>query len=380
MKVAIVCPYDYFRPGGVQSHVAAEYDELKKLGYDVRIIAPLPTDNKTRRVKDLIFLGTSTSMRINAPFHTQFDVTAVDNEDIQAVLDKEKFDILHVHEPWLPVLPYQIMQINESAIVVGTLHGTWPDSTINNSLQKMITPYVKPAIKRLDYITAVSEPPVEKIKNLTTKHINFIPNGIDLDYFDPSKVEALKEYQDDVATIFFLGRLERRKGVDYLIKAYVEAKKQSSQPMRLVIAGDGPKRKSLESYVERFDVADVRFLGRVSEEMKLSLLKSCTLFCSPAIFGESFGIVLLEAMAMGAPIVAGFNEGYQTVLSGVGQLAMVDPRNKDEFARRLNAILESPEIRDILIDWGYAEVQKYSYTRIVGQYDELFKDILTEEQ
>lgn len=378
-KIGIVCPYDYYRHGGVQEHVKAEYHELTNRGYDVKIIAPQPTDNDYEIVDHVILLGKSTAMRLNAPFHTLFDVSNAESEDIIAMLEAEQFDLLHVHEPWLPMMPYQILQNNEKAVVVGTLHATWPDTAINNSIQKMITPYVKPALKRLDYITAVSEAPAKKILDLTDAHINYIPNGIDLATYNPDKVPYYEAFNDGVNTIFYIGRLEKRKGVEYLIKAYAEVRKMRKTPLRLVLAGDGPKRKSLESYVERFEVPDVHFLGRVSDEDKLSLLKTCTLFCSPAIFGESFGIVLLEAMAMHAPIVAGFNEGYQTVLSGVGQLAMVDPKNREEFARRLSVMLDSPEVRDMLVEWGKREIIQYDYPKIVAQYDELFTEIMRDK-
>jgi phosphatidylinositol alpha-mannosyltransferase len=375
IKVGIVCPYNLFRHGGVQEHVRAEYDILTQLGYSVKIIAPKPTDNSDMRQKDVVLLGRATAMKFNAPFHTLFDVSAAEGEAIDSLLAKQKFDIIHLHEPWLPMLPYQILQRAE-AITVGTLHGTWPDSVVNNSIEKLIKPYVRPALRRLDHLTAVSLPPIKRIEGLTEKNVTIIPNGIRLDVYNPAKTEYYSAFHDDVPTILYIGRLEKRKGVDHLVKAFKVLQEQINHPIRLVIAGNGPKRTALETYIERFEVQNVEFLGWISESDKLKLLKTCDVFCAPSIFGESFGIVLLEAMAMGAPIVAGINSGYEAVLNGIGTLSFIDPHNHDEFARRLRIVLEEEQVRSMLKAWGSQEVIQYDYPKVIARYDELFQTIM----
>lgn len=173
----------------------------------------------------------------------------------------------------------------------------------------------------------------------------------------------------------YVGRLEKRKGVIYLLKAYARVAKKRDD-VELVIAGKGELMESLKSYVRQHNVPNVRFLGFVTEQEKLDLLHQATVFCSPALYGESFGIVLLEAMASGTVTVAGNNPGYSGVLNGAGQQSLVSPKQLDEFAHKLDTMLDDQDIRKAWVAWAKKDIQQYDYKKVVDQYEKVYKQAL----
>ncbi|MGH7238089.1 MAG: glycosyltransferase family 4 protein, partial [Candidatus Saccharimonadales bacterium] len=134
----------------------------------------------------------------------------------------------------------------------------------------------------------------------------------------------------------------------------------------------GPQRRQLERTMQQLELENVHFVGYVSEQRKINLLRSADLFCSPAVFGESFGIVLLEAMASGLPLVAGNNSGYATVMQGLGSLSLANPRNVEEFAGRIDMMLHENQLRDLWRQWAKQTVQSYNYPKIIDQYEAVY--------
>jgi phosphatidylinositol alpha-mannosyltransferase len=227
----------------------------------------------------------------------------------------------------------------------------------------------------LQELTAVSDSASEYARTLTDQPITIIPNGIDLNQFKAEHIENNSESK----TILFVGRLERRKGVKYLLKAY--EKLSSKDPnVKLVIAGDGRGREKLEQYVDEEKLERVSFLGYISDEDKVELLRKADLFCSPALYGESFGIVLLEAMASGTVIVAGNNSGYIDVMQGTGGVSIVNPQDTDEFARRLELLLYDQEVRRLWLDWARGYVKNFDYPKIVDKYEALYIEALNKHK
>lgn len=362
MKIGIVCPYDINKGGGVQEIIRALQDGLKDRGHDVKVITPrMRGTNKS--YKDTIYLGTSTDFR--APTHTTGQVGgSVDGSDIDTMLEEEKFDVLHFHEPWIPILSRQILSRSTCANVA-TFHAKLPETMMSRTFAKVVTPYTKSVLKYLDSFTAVSEAAMEYLRTMTDEPITIIPNGIDLKSFRPPR----RRDENSEKTILYIGRLEKRKGVAYLLKAFKKLVEKDPQ-VTLVIAGDGVDRQKLESLCQELELEDkVTFLGYITETRKKQLLRSADLFCSPALFGESFGIVLLEAMACGLVTVAGNNPGYTSVMKGLGALSLVDPKQTDEFTHRLNLLLQERDLRKLWRQWAKASVAQYDYPLIVQQYE-----------
>jgi len=368
MKIGLVCPYNIANGGGVQEAVKEIQSELNKRGHEAVIITPQPRKPYTGSGRRVIFLGSGTDFKAIAT--TTHLSASVLTDEIDSMLEYEKFDVLHFHEPWVPVLSRQILSRSTCANI-GTFHAKLPDNITSRALSKVIIPYTKPLLRHLDGFTAVSEPALKYIRTLTDSPIDLIPNGINLPKF--RKPKGLEPDPKVPPTILYIGRLEKRKGVEYLIKAFAILK--VNQPRaQLVIAGDGVDREKLEELVDELGVADsVSFLGYIEESDKKRLLHTATLACFPALYGESFGIVLAEAMASSAVTVAGNNPGYASVLSGLGQLSLIDPYDSKEFAHRMELLMLDEGLRDLWRQWAKKEVKQYDYRKVVTLYEEVYQ-------
>lgn len=370
MRIGLVCPYNYFRPGGVQNCIQEVANDLEKRGHYVRIIAPRPKEVPETIEQRLILLGGS--KELNTPFATKADVgVSGSSEKVDAMLAAEKFDVLHFHEPGVPLFGMQLL-MRSTAANVATLHASLPDGMVTRSYQKLVSPVARLIQTRVHALTAVSVVAEATARTyLPEADITIIPNGIRLGEFTPQKSRRRSAQK----TIVYIGRLEKRKGVRYLLKAYAQLRKQHHN-VRLVLAGDGDLRDSLESYVLKEQIPDVEFKGFVSNAERLRLLRSADVYCSPALYGESFGIVLLEAMAVGAVTVAGNNPGYASVMQGRGRLSLVNPLSTDDFTQRLELLLTDSSLRKLWLEWASEYVRRFDYPNIVDQYEAVYKQAL----
>jgi phosphatidylinositol alpha-mannosyltransferase len=371
MKIGLVCPYNIDRSGGVLEVVLALKTGLEERGHKVKIITPHTRNPEPTTQPDVIFAGTSVDFRTLSFTDTTSQVSSTGgNEEIDSILARERFDILHFHEPWLPLLSRQLLQ-RSNAVNIGTFHAKVSDALMSRAILKVVTPYLKSVLKYIDELTAVSDSGASYVAAMTDQPITIIPNGIDLrKYHSSNKVQT-----DGTKTILYIGRLERRKGTKYLLQAY-SLLSQNNRDLRLVIAGDGPDREKLELLAEDLHLSNVSFLGFITEPLKQQLLREADLFCSPAILGESFGIVLLEAMASGTVSVAGNNSGYIGLMEGVGKMSIVNPEDTEEFARRLELLLNEAELRKLWQKWAKQYVKQFSYKNIVDQYEAFYIESL----
>ena len=373
MKIGLVCPYNIAKNGGVQEHVLASQAELRKRGHDVYILTPRPKDYEAEPGKHIIFIGESKDF--NSPLHTTVQVSASVNNTIDEILAEHNFDILHFHEPWVPMLSAQILS-RSKAINVATFHAKLPETIMTRTMIKVVTPYTKSVLKYIHEFTAVSEAAAEYVCSLIEKPVALIPNGIDLNRY---KAPARRNENRKQKTIFYVGRLEQRKGVKHLLHAYKQLI-QTNPEVSLVIGGDGPDRAKLEMLAADLGLEDVSFLGFISDKEKIHYLRTADIYCSPALYGESFGIVLLEAMATGTVVVAGDNPGYASVMKGLGAISLVNPKHHAEFSRRLNLLLHETDLRRLWRDWANSQIPQYSYSAIVDQYEEVYGEALKNNQ
>jgi len=369
MKIGIVCPYDITKGGGVQDIVKAQQYELTRRGHEVYIITPRPPGNVDAAQDHTLFVGSATDLRSLSS--TTVQVSAGLGDDIETMLEEQNFDVLHFHEPWIPMLSMQILS-RSKAVNVATFHAKLPETVMIRTMARVITPYTKSVLKYIDAFTASSEAGAEYVCSLTDEPVAITPPGIDLARFKPPK-----SFNDSrkAKTIFYIGRLEGRKGVKYLLHAF-RALHERHPDLSLVIGGDGVDRAKLEMLADALELKNVTFLGYVSDADKQKYLHSADLFCSPALFGESFGVVLLEAMATGLVTVAGDNPGYAAVMQGLGAISLVNPKHVAEFARRMELLLYEKDLRTLWRTWALKEVQQYGYESIVAQYEEVYKQAL----
>jgi phosphatidylinositol alpha-mannosyltransferase len=375
MRIALICPYHMWRGGGVKEHILALYEQYIKAGHYVRIITPLPSDYEGPVEPPIITLGTSRTTTAFAGSAWQWSVS-VDTEAIDEVFEREKFDVLHFHEPWIPVWSRQLV-LRSRSVNIATMHGRWMDTMTAKTMNTVVTPYTKPMIKHFHAFTAVSDAAAEYFKTLSSKPVVMVPNGIDINKFRQAPASALK--LSSMKTIFYVGRLENRKGVKYLLRAFHDLSDRHDN-VQLLIAGTGVDDKKLRDYVKDNKVPRVTFLGYISEEDKIHHLHRADLFCSPAFYGESFGIVLLEAMAAGLPVVAGDNVGYQAVMTERGALSLVNPQDTVDFARRLELMLFDEELRELWRKWASRHVEQYQFPNIAKQYLDVYEKTIAKQK
>ena len=377
MRIALVCPYNILETsGGVGEVVTHLRSELKKKGHSVKIITPRPNKFRGKVPVDYILMGTSA--KFNAGLATDGAWTYnLDDEEIAEILDKEKFDVINFHEPWAPILARQILPVSDAAHV-GTFHANLIDSVAAKSLVNLFLPYGRGIGDKLDLVTAVSPAPAQVLLDKDPNHrivktMKYIPNGIDLHKFQTRPSSAVKH--PTMKTILYIGRLEGRKGVKYLIKAYHELTSRRDD-VQLMIAGSGPDEQKLRDYVAEFSVPRVTFLGYISDQDKIHHLHRADTFCSPAHRGESFGVVLLEAMATACPAVAGDNIGYQSVMQETGAISLVNPMDTIDFARRLELMTYDKALRKVWTDWAKKYVKKFDWPLVASQYEAAYEEAI----
>ncbi len=364
MKIGLVCPYDFFRHGAVQKLVILLDEELTSRGHDVRIITPRPRNYDGEVPARTIFVGRSAKW--NTPLKTTLEVgMSFEPNGLEEMLEAENFDVIHVHEPEIPVLGAQIAS-RANCPIIATFHATLPETIMARTVELFRIPYSRSIFRNLAAMTAVSESAAKFVREWSGQEVSLVPNYIDLEMY-----RKVKNTKRDPNTILYLGRLEKRKGVKYLLEAFAELAERDKK-VRLVIAGDGREREKLEDWVKNHKVPRVKFMGAISESKKVSLLKSASVFCSPAIYGESFGVVLLEAMAANTPTVAGDNAGYQCVMVDTGLLSLVNPKDTTDFARRLEVFLRNEKVKNLWLEWAKEYVENFDSISVIDKYEAVY--------
>jgi len=368
MKIALVSPYDFAHPGGVVSHIRALDEEFTKLGHDVRIIAPAARKNWVALGDRFIPIGKPRSIPASGSI-SRISISLHLAPEIKKVLARERFDVVHLHEPFMPMLCSAVLRFSEG-LNIGTFHAYsgrpgywlgWPITTILLHRRN----------RKLSGHIAVSEP----ARKYASKHVNgefsIIPNGVDLGHFN-TNVSPMPGYDDGKINIVFVGRLEKRKGVQYLLDAFRKLKKEYSD-IRLIVVGPGVNlRRRYEWWVRVKRLKDVVFTGGVGYDDLPRYYQTADIFCAPATGKESFGIVLLEAMALGKPIVASANPGYASVVKHGEQALMAAPHNSTALAGALRRLIDDKELRMRMGERGLQTVQQYNWSAVAKRLLEYY--------
>ncbi len=361
LKIALVSPYDYPYPGGVTNHVRHLHREFKLMGHDVRIMAPSSNRNLERDEEDVYRIGGVRRVPANGSI-ARITLSFRLARRVREVLQEEQFDVVHAHEPLMPSLPPTVLKYSTS-VNVGTFHA-YRGSYYGYFYGR---PVLRHAFRELDGRIAVSRAAKRFVRQYFMAPYKIIPNGVELDRFDPQRVEPLAEFRDGRPNVLFVGRPEKRKGVGYLLRAYKHIK-HCFPDARFIIVGAGDWQDSpYTAYIQRHELRDMVVVGEVSEEALPRYYRSADVFCAPAVQGESFGIVLLEAMAAGLPVVASDIEGYRQVLADAPKELLVPPRNETALADAICALLQDRDAAQTVGEWGRQAVQQYSWPRVAEQ-------------
>lgn len=282
---------------------------------------------------------------------------------IQKIMKRENFDILHVQAPFSPFMAQKVISASGPATaVIGTFH-ILPANRLSYLGSKLLAAYQRKALKRFDQTIGVSPPAVEFADDVFGLAAVVLPNVVDLQKYSAGSTRH-PEKNAGTPLIVFLGRLVERKGCMQLLQAVSQLHRQNIK-VHLTVAGDGPERSRLESFVKTNGLeSQVNFLGFIDEKEKPRLLAAADIACFPALYGESFGIVLIEAMAAGSRvIIGGDNPGYRSVLGGRPEL-LINPRQTQEFAGRLRQFLEDQSKAEEASEWLRDQTSRYDVRRV----------------
>ncbi|MBW3612309.1 MAG: glycosyltransferase family 4 protein, partial [Chloroflexi bacterium] len=283
------------------------------------------------------------------------------------VLEAHRFDVLHFHEPFVPFLSPTMLDASET-VNIATFHafgGFSPSYWVGSKFAGRLADLLHGRI-------AVSGAARHFISRYFPGEYRIIPNGVDLDRF--ASAEPYEEWRDGTLNILFVGRFEERKGLIHLLKAYHRLRKRKVDA-RLLIIGAGPKEREYRRFVGLRGIGDVEFLGRVSDDEKVRYFASADIYCAPNTGQESFGIVLLEAMAAGVPIVASDIHGFKRVVERNVQGILVEPRNPRALAAALYALGRDPELRDEMGEAGRARAPEYSWERVTERIIDYYYEV-----
>ena len=358
LRVAMVSPYSVSVPGGVQAQVMGLARELRRIGHEVRVLAPCDGPPPEPFVTPL---GKSLPTAANGSVAPLAPDPSAALRTIRALND-EAFDIIHLHEPIAPG-PTATALLLQLAPTVGTFHAAGDSSSY-----RVLNKTARWAADQLSTRVAVSASAKELAHRYLGGDYTVLFNGIETERYRRPMVERSSE-----PTIFFVGRHEPRKGLEVLLDAMADLPSNA----RLWIASDG---EGIDELKTRFQSdRRIEWLGRISEEDKLDRLARCTVFCAPSLRGESFGIVLLEAMAAGASLVASAIDGYVNVATSEKNSLLVPPGDAHQLALAINKVIGDTRLRANLISEGHLRAQQFSMSLLASKYVDIYRMLLESE-
>lgn len=370
MRIIQVCPYDPDRHGGVQRNMHALDRALAARGHQMLIVAPGLAAGPDDRVWRL---GAMRSVRFAG---TRFELTWAPGHELDSTLRLLRAwqpDVVHFHTPWDPLMPWQLFRRLDVARVA-TFHDTPPPGFTGAVLRNLFKGLSRYLLAQLDGAIAVSAAPLAHLRpGSSGVRPVVLPPVTDLsDFF------AIEKRPSERPSILFLGRLEPRKGVRVLLEAAsliatgAVALPDGLPPPCFVVAGDGDERGLVLAAQQRLGAGWIDFVPSPSREAQLELLAGATLAASPALYGESFGIVLAEALASGTPVIGADNAGYRTVLTGRGAGLVVPAGDGAALARRIAALLAAPQERQSLAQWGRAHARQFDVGERAADFEDFY--------
>ena len=361
MKIALVSPYDWLTPGGVNNHIEQLAERFAGYGQETLILAPASADVEDPRVHVIgrpVPLPASGSM-------ARIALSPRLGRQVRRVLEEQQCDIVHVHEPLMPTLPIQVLrsskQANPNVVNVGTFHATKDGG---NRLYSYGRRLLKRWFRELDGKIAVSRPAERYVGRYFPGFYNIIPNGIDIDRFADPTLDPPPELDDEQINILYVGRAEKRKGLAHLLRAFGIVNARDPNTRLVVVGPDSPGKRRYRASMEREGRRGIVFVDYVSDEQLPRYYRSADIFCSPATGHESQGYVLLEAMSSGVPIVASNIDGYASVITDEVEGLLVRPRDPMALADALTRLVRSRETRLGLAQAGRKRAEAYSWPRV----------------
>jgi len=375
MKIGIVTEYYYPHLGGITEHVYNFAIELKKMGHTPRIITSKIRNTEFADIPlkdDLILVGRSYIIYSN---NSMARVTLGFNlgKKLKDIFEREKFDVVHLHSPITPTLPILSIKYSNAKILVGTLHTHFEKSYSLILFKK----YAQKLLNKLDGIISVSEIGAESLRNYLELKSVIIPNGIDLKTFNEKETTSLcpeaRMYKGS-RNIFFIGRFDPRNKLELLIKAFPIVKSYVPDA-KLIIAGYGIFESNYKKMVTKEFKNDIIFIGKL-DKTRVDFYSVADVVCYPTDM-SSFGIVLLEAMACGKPLVVPDIRAFRDIINNGENGILVKPGSVHSLAEGIIRILTDNALRKKIGENAKKSVRRYDWERvtrdILAFYDDLLK-------
>lgn len=355
LRIGLVCPYSVGVPGGVQGQIMGLARVLRRMGHEVRVLAPCDGPPPATFVTPL---GNSIPTAANGSVAPIAPDASCALRTIRALRD-EAFDVLHLHEPLAPG-PTMTSLFLDIAPVVATFHAAGDSASY-----RIFTPVVRSLASHIDARVVVSKDALDLASRYLPGEYEILYNGVETERY-----RTAHPFKTEAPTIFFCGRHEERKGLDVLLDALAVLPPE----VRCWVASEGPETASLKARYA--GDPRIEWLGRVSEEEKLARLKGASVFCAPSLHGESFGVVLIEAMAAGTPVVASSLPGYQNVATHGLDSLLVEPNDAAALAAALNSALFDRELAERLRAAGEVRAAAFSMESLAHRYVEIYETVI----
>jgi phosphatidyl-myo-inositol alpha-mannosyltransferase len=370
MKIAHVSPYDHQTAGGVREHVVNLDRQFRAMGHDVTIIAP--ASRRTGLAPNVICISDWVVPVPGSGSIARISLSPFVYRRIKRILVEGNFDVVHLHEPLMPVVTLFALW-HSPTVTIGTIHGYRERYIVYRALQ----PLLRRLMDRLAARTAVSTDARAWAAQYFPGEYHLISDGVDVERFGDPTLLPIPSPADGQATILFVGRLEDRKGFPYLLQAFPAVKRVVPEA-RLVVVGDysPAQAQPYREYARRHGLRDIDFVGYVDAGDLPRYYRSANVFCAPSTGFEALGIVLLEAMASGTPIVTTNIEGYRTVVTSGQDGLVVPPRDPAALAQAIITLLQDPELARRLAARGCETVQRYAWPTIARRLIHLYEACL----
>lgn len=365
MKICIVSDAYYPYPSGVTEHAYNLAKYLREKGHRVTILTlHYPGEKKEKnveRVGRVIFVPMNGTL-VTVPF--------LNPSVVRAFFMKNSFDIVHLHGPFFPGLSHWALKYS-NAPCVATFHTTgFSEITIGAGLYQKLFPFYKNLKARI----GVSPVAVDFIKPYIPGDYLIVPNGVDTSHFSPSGKKHKKIEKIEGKKLLFLGRLDTRKGLGQLLPAFKLLQKEMD--IHLIVAGKGPEKPRYEKFVKENNLSErTHFLGYIPNEELPSIYRSCNIYCSPALGGETFGIVLLEAMASGTPVVSSNIAGYRQVINDGENGLLFDPHSPQDIKQKISRLLQNENLKKKLIENGLESAKQYDWLNVTDRILEIYRSV-----
>ncbi|MEO0144372.1 MAG: glycosyltransferase family 4 protein [candidate division WOR-3 bacterium] len=371
LKILFVSDVFYPHPGGISEHIDSLAKYLRKRGHLTYILTANFSSGIDYKDPDYVIrVGRAFKIPMNKSM-APITISAKLNKLVKDIIQKNNYDIIHIHGPIAPVLPILSLKYSKS-INVATFHAAHDEML----LYKIFKGYLENYFKKLHGKIAVSEVAKRSIIKYFDGEYRIIPNGVDVNRFKPDNEKIPWLLEDNSKKILFVGRIEPRKGLKYLLLALNEVVKFISD-VKLIVVGDGPFKLLYEQYLNKNIEDKVIFVGKVGYNELPKYYVSCDIFVSPATEKESFGIVLLEAMASKIPVIASNIEGYKQVIQNEVNGILFENENYKDLASKIIMLLRNKNLANRLVENAYdIVIKKYSWEAVSKEIENYYYELI----